>query len=115
MSLNIQHGRSVQFQRPNADWVSKVIFRIGTASGVVVLADNGKGVPKYISAHDLRRTCTVRLIAAGLPEREASHIVRHASTETTRRYYAPGDVQSAAETIRKCLSVPRYNEEIESA
>ena len=110
MSLNIQHGRSVQFQRLNADWVSKVICRIGKASGVVVLADNRKD----ISAHDLRRTCTVRLIAAGVPEREASHILRHASTETIRRYYAPGDVQSAAKTIRKCLSVPRYNEEIES-
>jgi integrase len=114
MSLQVQHERPVKYQRPNAEWVGKVICRIGKASGVVVLADNGKGKPKHVSAHDLRRTCTERLIAAGVPERDASRILRHASTETTRRYYAPGDVQTSAETIRDCLSVPRYNESLES-
>lgn len=103
MSLQVQHERPVKYQLPNADWVGKVICRIGKASGVVMLADNGKGKPKHVSAHDLRRTCTERLIVAGVPEREASRVMRHASPETTRRYYAPGDVQSSAETIRECL------------
>jgi hypothetical protein len=49
-----------------------------------------------------------------MPEREASRDLRYARSEMTRRYYAPGDVQTSAETIRDCLSVPRYNESLES-
>jgi integrase len=114
MSLQVQHGRPVQYQRPNAEWVGKIICRIGKASGVVVLADNGKGKPKHVSAHDLRRTCAGRLVDAGVPERDVSRVLRHASVETTRRFYAPGDTQTSAEVIRECLSVPRYNQELES-
>jgi integrase len=114
MSLQVQHERAVKFQRPNAEWVSKVICRIGKASGVIVLANNGKGKAKHASSHDLRRTTTERPRAAGVDERETGRVLRHASPETTRRYYAPGDVQSAAERIRERLSVPRYNESVES-
>jgi integrase len=114
MSLQVQHERPVKYQRPNAEWVGKVICHIGKASGVVVLADSGKGKPKYVSAHDLRRTCTERLIEAGVDERDASRVLRHASVETTRRFYAPGDVQASAKMIRERLSVPRYNESLES-
>jgi integrase len=89
-------------------------YRLGKASCVIVLADNGKGKPKHVSAHDLRRTCAERLIKAGVDERDASRALRHASVETTRRYYAPGDTQTSAESIRERLSVPRYNESLES-
>jgi integrase len=108
MSLQVQHERPVKFQRPNAEWVGKIICRIGKAAGVVVLADNGKGKPKFASAHDLRRTCTERLVSAGVDERDVARVLRHASVETTRRYYAPGDVQASAEVIRERLGVPTF-------
>jgi integrase len=62
------------------------------------------GVPKFASAHDLRRSCAERLVSAGIPEREVSRILRHASVETTRRHYAPGTVQESARIIRERLA-----------
>lgn len=114
MSLQVSLNRPVRHQRPNAEWVGRVISRIGKAAGVVVLADNGHGKPKYASSHDLRRTCAERLVGAGVPEREAGRVLRHASVETTRRFYAPGDTQAAAEIIRERLSVPRYADSVKS-
>lgn len=38
-----------------------------------------------------------------VPEREVAAIMRHVSVETTRRYYAPGNVQRSADVIRKAL------------
>jgi integrase len=64
--------------------------------------------------HDLRRSCAERLVAAGIPEREVARVLRHASVETTRRHYAPGNVQESAGIIRKQLAVPRYNRKVKS-
>jgi integrase len=77
--------------------------------------------PKFASAHDLRRACAERLLESGLSPVVIQTIMRHASWETTRRHYAPGDVQQVAATIRKHLpnasvnveNVPRYNRELE--
>ena len=57
MSLQTMLGRRVRHQRPDAEWVGKVISRIGKAAGVVVRPAVGNGEPKYASAHDLRRSC----------------------------------------------------------
>jgi integrase len=114
MSLQTKLGRCVKQQRPDAEWVGKVISRIGKSAGVIVLPASGNRKPKHASAHDLRRSCAERLIAAGVPEREVSRVMRHASVETTRRHYAPGTVQAAAGIIRAKLAVPRYKRTAES-
>jgi integrase len=93
-------------RRMKLDRVSRIISKIGRYAGIVVAESRNGGEPKYASAHDLRRSCADRLIAAGVPERDVARIMRHASIETTRRYYAPIDVQRAARSIRDCLSGP---------
>ena len=104
-SLQQKYNRPVRQARPRADWVAKVISRIGKRAGVVVDPGNQKtGKPaKFASAHDLRRSCSERLLDAGVPPLEISRVLRHASWETTRRHYAPGDVQKAAGVLRQAL------------
>lgn len=114
-SLQFQLGRKPQHGRPDAEWVGKVVARIGKKANVVVLAANpNRGtVAKFASAHDLRRSCAQRLLDAGVSERDVQAVMRHASFETTRRHYAPGSVQKTAASIRETLagaaaSVPGY-------
>ncbi len=114
MSLQTMLGRRARHQRPDSEWVGKVVSRIGEAAGVIVRPAVGDGEPKYASAHDLRRSCAERLVTAGVPEREVSRVLRHASVETTRKHYAPGTVQESAGIIRQLLTVPRYNQEVKS-
>jgi integrase len=112
LSLQAKSGRRPRHGRPSAEWAGKVISRIGAKAGIVVQAGDGGRPPKYASAHDLRRSFADRLVAAGVPEREVAAVMRHASADTTRRHYAPGNVQRAAGVIRDHLAnssgVPRY-------
>jgi integrase len=105
LSLQLKVGRKVRHQRPDAEWVGKVIAKIGKAAGIVVeLANERTGKPvKFASAHDLRRSCGDRLRNAGVPPLVICRVMRHASWETTRKHYAPGDVQRDAEVLRKTL------------
>jgi len=99
-----------------AEWVGKVISRIGEAAGVLVEPANPQRdtKPKFASAHDLRRACAQRLDDAGVPEMDIMRVTRHAQRETLRRHYAPGSVQKSAARIREHLaksvgpSVPGY-------
>ena len=104
MSLASTLGRRVRNVRPAAEWVGKIVSRIGETAGVIVRPAKGDGQPKYASAHDLRRSCAERLVAAGVPEREVSRVLGHANVETTRRHCAPGTVQESAGVIRALLS-----------
>ena len=64
-------------------------------------ADERTGRPtKYATAHDLRRSCGERLRNAGVPPLVICRVMRHASWETTRKHYAPGDIQRDAEVLR---------------
>lgn len=98
--------RKVLHKRPDSEWVGKIIGRIGKAANVIVeLADERTGRPiKYASAHDLRRSCGERLREAGVPPLVICRVMRHSSWETTRRHYAPGDLQKDAEVLRACLA-----------
>jgi site-specific recombinase XerD len=78
--------------------VGKVISRIGEKAGVVVRRDGSR--PKYASVHDLRRSLAERLLDTGVLERIVSRVMRHASPQTTQRYYAPRNVQPAARVLR---------------
>ncbi len=105
LSLQLKLGRKVRHQRPDADWVGKVISRIGKAANIVVEEGDektGRSI-KYASAHDLRRSCGERLRNANVPPLIICRVMRHSSWETTRKHYAPGDVQQAAETLTKLL------------
>lgn len=105
-SLQLKRGRQVGQQRPDAEWVGKVIGRIGKEAGIEVEpADERTGRPtKYATAHDLRRSCGDRLREAGVPPLVICRVMRHASWETTRKHYAPGNVQSDAEVLRSVLA-----------
>ena len=101
LSLQPKKGRKVRHQRPNAEWVGKIISRIGNAAKIIVQpADTRTGRPvKYASAHDLRRSCGDRLRNVGVPPLVICRVMRHSSWETTRKHYAPGDVQRDAEVL----------------
>jgi len=106
-SLQTRIGRKARHDRFDAEWVGKVISRIGKKAGVIVeQADERTGRPvKYASAHDLRRSCGERLRDAGVPPLVICGVMRHASWETTRKHYAPGDVQKDAGVLRELLLV----------
>lgn len=110
-SLQLKRGRKVRHQRPDAEWVGKVIARIGKAANIEVEpAQTRTGRPaKYASAHDLRRSCGERLRNAGVPPLVICRVMRHSSWETTRKHYAPGDVQKDAEVLSSHLVVPPTN------
>ena len=104
-SLQPKLGREPRHDRPAADWVGKIVARIGKAAGVIVEPGNsatGKA-PTFASAHDLRRSCAQRFLDAGVPAPVVQMVLRHVSFTTTQKYYAPGNVQQAAGTLRKYL------------
>jgi integrase len=105
LSLQLQLGRRIQVDRPSSEWVGKIVSRIGKAAGIIVEeADERTGRPvKHASAHDLRRSCGERLRNAGVPPLVICRVMRHESWETTRKHYAPGDVQQDAQVLRETL------------
>lgn len=70
----------------NTDQLSKLIFRIGKLSGVVV-DRRPDGTVKYASAHDLRRSFGLRWASRRINEMQLGALMRHSSSETTRTYY----------------------------
>lgn len=107
-SLQIKMGRKIRHQRPDAEWVGKVIAKIGKAAEVIVEpADERTGRPtKYATAHDLRRSCGQRLRDKGVPPLVICRVMRHSSWDTTRRHYAPGDIQNEAKVLTGLLGMP---------
>ena len=105
LSLQLRLGRKVQHERPAAEWVGRVVSRIGEAAGIVVeQADEHTGRPtKCATAHDLRRSCGERLRNAGTPPLVICRVMRHSSWGTTRNHYAPGDIQRDAKVLREVL------------
>lgn len=61
-------------------------------------------IPEVASAHDLRRTCADRLEEAGVDPLVIGRIMRHKSYETTRRFYATGNVQRDARRLHEVLT-----------
>lgn len=95
-------------ERLEAEWVGKIISRIGRKAIIEVEPANERtGRPaKFASAHDLRRSCGERLRNAGVPPLVICRVMRHSSWETTRRHYAPGNIQRDAEVLRTLLNNP---------
>ncbi len=105
-SLQLQYGGKPQYPRLEAGWVGKVIGKIGKEAKIEVAPENKQtGLPaKFASAHDLRRSCGQRLRNAGVPPLVICRIMRHSSWETTRRHYAPGDIQRESEILKQVLN-----------
>ncbi len=63
VSLQLNQGRRVRHQRPSAEWVGKIISRIGEKAGVIVQPAKGDGKPEVCvgarSAPKLCRTACV--------------------------------------------------------
>lgn len=112
-SLQVKLGRKVTFQRPDAEWVGKIIARIGKKAGIIVEPEDQRtGRPtKFASAHDLRRSCGERLRNLGVPPLVICRVMRHSSWETTRKHYAPGEIQRDAEILQDSLKLPSSNTE----
>lgn len=88
--------------RPLSSSVSKLVTAIGRRSGIVVATSarrdkaTGDRLPKYASAHDLRRSFGTRWAKRVLPQ-ILQVLMRHERIETTLRYYVELD---AAETCQ---------------
>ena len=82
--------------RSRDTWSHKV-SEIGKAAGVIV-GQNKDGKPRFATAHDLRRSFLERWRAT-LTVGELQTLARHASIETTKRYYLGDDAKRMAEKI----------------
>jgi integrase len=105
ISLQTKIGRRMRHGRFDAEWIGKVISRIGKKAGIEVKPEvKETGAPtKFVSAHDLRRSFGQRLLEAGVPPLVISRVLRHSSWETTKAFYVPGNVQKDAEVLRRHL------------
>jgi integrase len=116
VSLQGRVGRKARHSRPKAEWVGKVISKIGQKANVVVHPGNKatRRPAKYASAHDLRRGLIDRLAETDLSAQIVQRVARHANFETTQRHYAKGDVQKDAAKLRVALA-PKGPESAEPA
>jgi hypothetical protein len=97
--------------QPNGDIFCEAFLGIRSRAGridaclIVEPADEPTRRPiKYATAHDLRLSCGERLKEAGVPPLVICRVMQHSSWETTRKHYAPGDIQKDAEVPRAMLA-----------
>ena len=74
--------------------ISRVVSSIGEAAGIVV----NKAAGKFASAHDLRRSFGTRWSSLVKPA-TLQLLMRHASIETTLKYYVDQDADEIAEEL----------------
>ena len=107
-----RHGRVFKVQRRDQlgkplskAWVSRKLSEIGEGANVRVAEENprtGKRA-KFASAHDLRRSCCQRLLAAGVDPLIVQRIMRHSSLTITLAFYSKSQSQKDAEHLRSKL------------
>ncbi len=84
-------------RRLQARRVSEIVSDIGRAAGVVVHVDAKDSEKlKYASAHDFRRAFGERWAARIMPA-QLKELMRHASIETTLRYYVGTNAERTAD------------------
>ena len=87
--------------------VSRVISKIGMEAKVIVRPADERNQTrvKYASGHDLRRSCALRLINAGVSAETLTVVMRHSDFATTQKFYgAMRSAQSAAAEVREKMS-----------
>jgi hypothetical protein len=90
----------------DADWVSRVVSRIGEAAGVKVDTKTKRNrktgepveVVKWASCHDCRRAFGFRWSRRIMPP-ELRELMRHADLSTTMGYYVGSNAQSTAASL----------------
>jgi integrase len=92
------HGQELP-GRMRSDSVGKIIAKIGQSAKVVVDwrkdEEEAQPAPIYASAHDLRRSFGERWAGRLMPK-ELMELMRHASIETTMRYYVGQNAEKTA-------------------
>lgn len=108
-------------ERMNMDSVSKAISRIGEKSGVRVAHkkerdDEGKPVtvPRYASAHDLRRAFGFRWSLRVMPA-VLQQLMRHESIQTTMEYYVGRNAEATADAAWSAVAATSGATEPETA
>ncbi len=84
--------------RIQAEQAGRVISEIGETAGVKVHTDPNTRKVKYASAHDLRRSFGERWAVRVMPK-VLQELMRHASIETTLKYYVGQNAQSTADLL----------------
>ncbi|REJ92496.1 MAG: site-specific integrase [Planctomycetota bacterium] len=79
-------------------YVSRTICRIGKQAGIKVHTDVRTGRIKYASAHDLRRSFGERWARKVMPQ-VLKELMRHASIETTMKYYVGHNAELTADAV----------------
>ena len=98
--FNPKPARFRKYERATIDVASKTLSAIGEAAGVVVAR---KPDLKYGSAHDLRRAFGTRWAKLVTPA-VLKELMRHASIDTTMKYYVGSDTDETARHLRKALN-----------
>lgn len=96
--FHLPHLRWQEEQAPSAEWVSRIISRIGKKAGVKVNTCPRTGKVKYASAHDLRRSFGERWSRRVMPQ-VLKELMRHESIETTMKYYVGHNAQMTADAL----------------
>ena len=97
-AFHLPHLRWQDEQAPSAEWVSRIISRIGKKAGVKVNTCPRTGKVKYASAHDLRRSFGERWSRRVMPQ-VLKELMRHESIETTMKYYVGHNAQMTADAL----------------
>lgn len=91
-------ARYGQARTCKTDWASRVICRFGRAAGIEVGSNPRTGKIKFASAHDLRRSFGDRWARLVMPQ-TLKEMMRHASIETTLRYYVGQNAEKTADIL----------------
>ena len=94
--------------RPGLEWVSTIISTIGEKAGVKVATDPRTGKVKYASAHDFRRAFGERWATRVMPP-ILQQLMRHASIDTTLRFYVGRNAETAAAAVWESVGRSKGN------
>jgi integrase len=91
-------GAKGRYRTPGS--VSHLISDMGAKAKIVVEPGDTPEDARYATAHDLRRTFARRWASRVMPP-ILQHLMRHASYETTKKFYVGNDADSAAAAIHE--------------
>lgn len=89
-------------KRASRDMAIRTVSAIGEAAGVKVWTGKG-GKVKFATAHDLRRAFGLRWSSRVMPA-VLQQMMRHATIETTMKFYVGRDAQTAAGVIAEAFA-----------
>ena len=101
---HVFHARGRRISRPvDVNWAGRMISAIGKAADVRVSGGGQGKREKFASAHDLRRSFGERWALRVMPH-VLKELMRHASIETTMRYYVGRNALTVARSIYEANS-----------